>query len=76
MHLTFQRGISAKSNPWIVMGIDPGMSPEGLFKWIEKEPEESCPYRRLYLDYTYGLGKIYTEERAQLQGFTFLLTGI
>jgi hypothetical protein len=50
----------AKSNPWIVMVSTPN-APEGLFERIEKEPEESCLYRRLFLDYTYGLGKIYTE---------------
>ena len=31
-------------------------------KSIEKEPEETCLYRRLFLDYTYGLGRIYTEQ--------------
>lgn len=36
-------------------------APDGLFERIEKEPEATCLYRRLYLDYTYGLGKIYTE---------------
>jgi hypothetical protein len=36
-------------------------APEGLFERIEKEPEATCLYRRLYLDYTYGLGKIYSE---------------
>ncbi len=29
---------------------------------IEKEPEETCLYKRLLLDYTYGLGRIYTQE--------------
>jgi len=33
-----------------------------LFEHIEKEPEETCLYKRLLLDYTYGLGKIYTQE--------------
>jgi hypothetical protein len=47
--------------PWIVMVSTPN-SPEGLFERIEKEPESTCPYRRLFLDYTYGLGKIYSEE--------------
>ena len=37
-------------------------APDGLFEKIEKEPEETCIYKRLKLDYTYGLGKIYTEE--------------
>jgi hypothetical protein len=35
-------------------------APDGLFERIEKEPEETCIYKRLFLDYTYGLGKIYT----------------
>jgi hypothetical protein len=51
----------AKSNPWIVMVSTPN-APEGLFERIEKEPEESCLYRRLFLDYTYGLDRIYTEQ--------------
>lgn len=29
--------------------------PEGLFERIEKEPESICLYRRLYMDYTYGI---------------------
>jgi hypothetical protein len=37
-------------------------APEGLFEHIEKELEETCLYKRLFLDYTYGLGHIYTEE--------------
>lgn len=36
-------------------------APEGLFERIEKEPESTCLYKRLFLDYTYGLGRIYTE---------------
>ena len=27
-----------------------------------KEPEDKCIYKRLFLDYTYGLGKIYSKE--------------
>ena len=50
----------AKSSPYIIMVSTPN-APDGLFERIEKEPEEICLYRRLYLDYTYGLGKIYTE---------------
>ena len=34
----------------------------GLFERIEKELDASCLYHRLFLDYTVGLGKIYTEE--------------
>ena len=37
-------------------------APDGLFEHIEKEDEETCLYKRLLLDYTYGLGKIYTQE--------------
>jgi hypothetical protein len=54
-------GYIAKSNPWIVMVSTPN-APEGLFDQIEKEPEEKCLYRRLFLPYTVGLGKIYTQE--------------
>jgi hypothetical protein len=37
-------------------------APDGLFEHIEKEEEKTCLYKRLLLDYTYGLGKIYTQE--------------
>ncbi len=47
-----------KTNPWIVMVSTPN-APEGLFDRIEHEPENTCLYKRLLLDYTYGLGKIY-----------------
>jgi hypothetical protein len=39
--------------------------PDGLFNKIEKESFESCIYKKLFLDYTYGLGKIYTEEEIE-----------
>jgi hypothetical protein len=51
----------AKSDPYIVMVSTPN-SPLGLFEAIEKESEESCIYKRLLMDYTYGLGKIYTDK--------------
>jgi hypothetical protein len=51
----------AKSNPYIVMVSTPN-APDGLFERIEKEPEETCIYKRIFLDYTYGIGKIYTQE--------------
>jgi hypothetical protein len=51
----------AKSDPYIVMVSTPN-APDGLFESIEKEPEENCIYKRLFLDYTYGLDKIYTRE--------------
>ena len=55
----------AKSNPWIIMVSTPN-APEGLFEKIEREPEDSCLYKRLFLDYTYGLDKIYTREEIAL----------
>lgn len=51
----------AKSNPWIVMVSTPN-SPEQLFDRIEKEPESTCLYKRILLDYTYGLNRIYTQD--------------
>jgi hypothetical protein len=51
----------AKSDPYIVMVSTPNM-PRGLYQSIEKEPSGKCIYRRLKLDYTVGLGKIYTEQ--------------
>ena len=51
----------AKSNPYIVMISTPN-NPDGLFNRIEMEPEETCIYKRIFLDYTYGLEKIYTSE--------------
>ena len=50
-----------KSNPYIVMVSTPN-APGGLFDRMEKEPEETCIYKRIKMDYTYGLGKIYTLE--------------
>jgi hypothetical protein len=55
----------AKSNPWIVMVSTPN-APDGLFDKIEREPEDTCLYRRLCLDYTYGLDKIYTRQEIVL----------
>ena len=47
--------------PSLIMVSTPN-APEGLFERIEKEPEDQCLYKRLFLDYTYGLGRIYTED--------------
>jgi len=55
----------AKSDPYIVMVSTPN-APDGLFEKIEKEPEETCIYKRLLLDYTYGLDKLYTQEEFYL----------
>ena len=53
-----------KSDPFIVMVSTPN-APGGLFEKIEQESEETCIYKRLYLDYTYGLNKIYTLEELE-----------
>ena len=54
----------AKSNPWIVMVSTPN-APDGLFEKIEREPGDACLYKRLFLDYTYGLDRIYTREEIE-----------
>ena len=53
----------AKSDPYIVMVSTPN-APR-LFYNIEAEPEDTCLYKRLKLDYHYGLGKIYTNEEIE-----------
>ena len=50
-----------KSNPFICWVSTPNR-PDGLFRKIEQEPFETCIYKKMALDYTYGLGKIYTDE--------------
>jgi hypothetical protein len=54
----------AKSDPYIVMVSTPN-APDGLFERIEKEAEETCIYKRLFMDYTYGMGKIYNAEEIE-----------
>jgi hypothetical protein len=53
-----------KSNPFIVLASTPNR-PGSLFDTIEREKENECIYHRLKLDYTYGLGKIYTKEEIE-----------
>jgi hypothetical protein len=53
-----------KSNPYIVMISTPN-APDGLFERIEKEAEDTCLYKRIFLDYTYGINKIYTSEEIE-----------
>jgi hypothetical protein len=52
-------GYIVKSKPHIVMVSTPNR-PEGLFEQIERE--ENSIYHKIFLHYTIGLGKIYTEE--------------
>jgi hypothetical protein len=54
----------AKSNPWIIMVSTPN-APDGLLERIEKEPEVTSLYKRLLLDYSYGLDRIYTREEIE-----------
>jgi aromatic ring-cleaving dioxygenase len=48
-----------KSSPYIAIVSTPN-APGGLFDTIEREHEDKCLYKRLLLDYTFGLGKIYS----------------
>ena len=34
----------------------------GLFEKIEQEPFDTCIYKKMFMDYTYGLDKIYAKE--------------
>jgi hypothetical protein len=54
----------AKSDPFIVMVSTP-YAPNCLFEKIEHEPEEICIYKRVFLDYSYGIGKIYTTSEIE-----------
>jgi hypothetical protein len=54
----------AKSNPYIVMISTPN-APGGLFDTMEREPEDTCMYKRIHFDYTCGLDQIYTREEIE-----------
>jgi hypothetical protein len=54
----------AKSDPFIVMVSTPN-APGGLFQKIEQEPFDTCIYKKIFLDYTYGLDKIYTKAEIE-----------
>lgn len=54
----------SKSDPYIIMVSTPN-APGGLFYNIEAEPEDTCLYKRLKLDYTYGLNRIYSEQEIE-----------
>ena len=40
-------------------------APGGLFQKIEQEPAYTCIYKKMFLDYTYGLGMIYTKAEIE-----------
>ena len=54
----------AKSDPFIVMVSTPN-APGGLFQKIEQEPFDTCIYKKVFLDYTYGLDKIYSKAEIE-----------
>jgi hypothetical protein len=54
----------AKSDPYIVMVSTPN-APNGLFETIEKEAFETCIYKKVFLDYSYGLDKIYSRDEIE-----------
>ena len=54
----------AKSDPFIVMISTPN-APGGLFERIEKEPFDTCIYKKIFLDWTYGLDKIYSKAEIE-----------
>jgi hypothetical protein len=54
----------AKSNPFIVMVSTPN-APGGLFDKIEKEPFDTCLYKKFFLDYLWGINKIYSPEEIE-----------
>jgi hypothetical protein len=53
-----------KSDPFIAIVSTPN-APDGLMQRIEKEPFETCIYKKIFLDYTYGIDKIYTREEIE-----------
>jgi hypothetical protein len=54
----------AKSDPYITMVSTPN-APGGLFQRIQQEPEDTCLYKKIFLDYTYGLDKFYTKSEIE-----------
>jgi len=53
-----------KSDPFIAMVSTPDR-PGGLMETIQKEPDATCVYKKMFLPYTIGLGKIYTHEEIE-----------
>jgi hypothetical protein len=40
--------------------------PDGLFNSIEKEPFDTCLYKKFFLDYLWGINKIYSNEEIEI----------
>jgi hypothetical protein len=38
-------------------------APEGLFERVEKDPEDTCLYKRIFLDYTMVLAKYIRKKK-------------
>jgi len=55
-----------KSKPYIVMVSTPD-KPDKLFQMIEQEEEDKCIYRRLFFNYQWGIGKMFTQEEIDIQ---------
>ena len=50
-----------KSNPYLIAVSTPN-KPEDLMERIMKEQFETSVWKKVFLDYTYGINKIYTQE--------------
>ena len=53
-----------KSDPYIVLVSTPN-APDGLFEKLEKEPIEACIYKKMFMDYAYGLDNLYTTREIE-----------
>jgi phage terminase large subunit len=56
-----QRDTSQSQIP-LSLWVSTPNAPNGLFQKIEQESFETCIYKKIFLDYTYGVDKIYTME--------------
>jgi late competence protein required for DNA uptake (superfamily II DNA/RNA helicase) len=61
----------AKSNPYIVMVSTPN-APDGLFERIEKEPEDTCLYKRIFRLYLRYWQNIHTRRNRKSQTITII----
>ena len=51
-----------KSNPFLAVVSAPQKSDDMMFNIMIKESFETTPFKRLFVDYTYGVGKIYDQS--------------